>query len=442
MPTAAKPNSDRVRQIAILVSSVDAVAARQLLLHLPTDLAKQVRALASQLGPISPAEKRSILAAFQQSNAGGVSTKPAAPIAPQAAMPAAKVNKPVAADAIFESKVLLGTSPEFSAQASPEEETDDNAPAWTKLSTEALVRFVQGERVAVVAVVISQLAPRKAVEVLQRLPKDMNHSVIKRLSHLQDIDPDATATIDEHLVERLSQYEVRVESEHENTRRLNALMSAAPLELQNEWRGLLAGEAIDDMTEKRTAAAPKTIEKSTQATIAELYGDAVIMTDNMTPAAQVAAAAQAMHPPAGPDNTAAWQTTDASQDVNAEGHADVIPFPSVSHEKQAAEKHAMVDRTLLHAEFERILLLSPQDLAVLLSNLDSQTVLLAFAGATPGFMQRFTRMLQPSDAKLFVRRLQNIGPMRLRDVDKAQGRIVERAASLLEANETKLRRAA
>ncbi|MEZ6074465.1 MAG: hypothetical protein R3C56_01965 [Pirellulaceae bacterium] len=60
---------DRLRQIAILISSVDAAAARQILLHLPTDKARQVRALVSQLGNVAPEEKRKILADFQRSAA-------------------------------------------------------------------------------------------------------------------------------------------------------------------------------------------------------------------------------------------------------------------------------------------------------------------------------------------------------------------------------------
>jgi flagellar motor switch protein FliG len=447
MSTAIKPNSDRVRQIAILVSSVDATAARQLLLHLPTGLAKQVRALASQLGPISPAEKRSILAAFQQSN---VNSSPPKPVSPAAT----KAGNPVAADAVFSSDEQLGALPTaaMAAQAKGDEPIDgqsETAPAWTKLSTEALVRFVQGERVAVIAVVISQLAPKKAVEVLQHLPRDMHHAVIKRLSHLQDIDPDATAAIDEHLVERLSQYEYRVESEHENTRRLNALLSAAPLDLRDEWRNLLSGDGVWSAVETLRTKATIAVEKSTSATIAELYGDAVIMTDSMVSTRPVTQATQATFAndfsagsafASGTSATESTATTSTTQDLVAdefEELADVLPFPTPASEKQAA-----VDRILLHAEFERILTLSVQDLAVLLSNIDSQTVLLAFAGSSPEFMQRFTRMLKPSDAKMFVKRLQKIGPMNLREVDEAQRRIVESAARMMEAYESRMHRAA
>lgn len=56
--------SDRLRQIAILISSVDSSAARQILLQLPTDTARQIRHLSTRLGEVSAEEKRRVLIDF------------------------------------------------------------------------------------------------------------------------------------------------------------------------------------------------------------------------------------------------------------------------------------------------------------------------------------------------------------------------------------------
>ena len=63
MPTA-EPVPDNIRRIAVLVSSVDSATARQLLLHLPTSVAKHVRRALQNLGPISVAERQRILTEF------------------------------------------------------------------------------------------------------------------------------------------------------------------------------------------------------------------------------------------------------------------------------------------------------------------------------------------------------------------------------------------
>jgi len=60
---------DNIRRIAVLVASVDSATAHQLLLHLPTSIAKQVRRALQNLGPVSPAERQRILTEFQSTAA-------------------------------------------------------------------------------------------------------------------------------------------------------------------------------------------------------------------------------------------------------------------------------------------------------------------------------------------------------------------------------------
>ncbi len=68
MPTA-EPIPDNIRRIAVLVSSVESATARQLLLHLPTPIAKQVRGALQNLGAVSAGERQRILAEFQSTAA-------------------------------------------------------------------------------------------------------------------------------------------------------------------------------------------------------------------------------------------------------------------------------------------------------------------------------------------------------------------------------------
>ena len=236
--------------------------------------------------------------------------------------------------------------------------------------------------------------------------------------------------IDEHLAERLSDYQHRIEREHENSRRLNALLAAAPPDLQREWKELLGDVPESAEFSRMTKAEERSsgsslisgVRQSTQATIAELYGDMSITTMDL--------ATETIEPLRSRSSTL----------VEVEDEVDVLPFttarPSATIAKPPMEK------TTKPIDFARILSLPPQHLAALLSSLDSQTVLLALAGSTPEFMRSFAKLLTPRDAKSLTSKLQLIGPINLRDVDEAQHRIVERAASMLAALEVDRRQAA
>ncbi len=66
---------DRIRQVAILLTSVDTATARQLLTQLPTQQAKQVRQAMVQLGSVSPEERARALESFQKRNGGSQPTR-------------------------------------------------------------------------------------------------------------------------------------------------------------------------------------------------------------------------------------------------------------------------------------------------------------------------------------------------------------------------------
>ncbi|HAC92646.1 MAG TPA: hypothetical protein DCF63_18745 [Planctomycetaceae bacterium] len=61
----ATNHENRLRQIAVLVASVDAEAGRQILLNLPSEIARQVRSLSANLGPIPAEVRRALVAEFQ-----------------------------------------------------------------------------------------------------------------------------------------------------------------------------------------------------------------------------------------------------------------------------------------------------------------------------------------------------------------------------------------
>jgi hypothetical protein len=135
-------------------------------------------------------------------------------------------------------------------------------------------------------------------------------------------------------------------------------------------------------------------------------------------------------------STSGRQTPSAER--TEENH--VLPFANHNQQQPVSE----IDRSLIQLEFESLLELPSHSLAKLLSAAESETVLLALAGATPHFMQRFYDRLNRPDAAALQNRLQKLGVIQLRDVDEAQRRIVELSSrlGLVPTSSTELRNSA
>lgn len=339
--------------------------------------------------------------------------------------------------------------------------------SWTQLSPAALLRFVSHERPAVTAVVISQLAPPVAVEVLQHLPSETRRQVLLRLSRLGEIDPEAMQAIDEHLSLRLGEYQHTLASELENSRRMQSLLAAAPADIRAQWHSILASESDHQAEAKQLEGQPHasqldgTSQPDQQAVGKQAVGQQAVgkrttAEPEVTWTSQAAqtndvldisgsvfttvdAAAVVNNHQAVAERWVADQTvTNESFDIDGQAsQPDLLPFPQRAELGNSTEA---IDHSLIQLEFEQILHLPHWMLANLLSQTDSQLVLLALAGATPQFMKRFTDMLDRQDAKALQHRLQRIGPIRLRDVDQAQRVIVENASRM--TKQEQLRRAA
>lgn len=298
---------------------------------------------------------------------------------------------------------------------------------WTKLSVEALIRFVKQERPPVVAVVVSQLSPEVAVQVLQELPYELGEEILTRVSQLQNVDSAALTQIDDYLSERLTEYQRKLDSESENKRKVQALLLAAPRALRDRWQTVLSPDfAIAENETEQSGSQP--VPSTSQDASTEPLGDT-----RKSVGATIASAETL-------DDIYAGVSANRAEQVSAEEHGSesttVLPFPKTQRKDEPSELRQTVDHSLVQLEFERIIRLSPDQLARVLSESEAETVLLALAGASPQFMQQFYGLLRPNDAQALRERLQQIGAMTLRDIDEAQQRIVEMANRIVRAKPT------
>ncbi len=284
---------------------------------------------------------------------------------------------------------------------------------------------------------------------MQQLPVSMHREVLQAIANLQDFDAEAMQAIEVHLGERLKDYELQISSEAKGTRRVAALLAAAPRELQDTWSRFVH-IAVDPSDESASDPSANMTAKS-QGAIATKQVFALKAAElGIDRAAQFNAAQSDAAQSDAAQFDAAWgshvvttadasfmagNTAPAKQTQLTNDEAYILPFPGSGKSKSLSD----VDRSLIQLEFEQILSLSPQQLAQILTAANSHTVLLALAGASPSFMKRFYSMLNKSDARALASRLGQIGPLNLRDIDEAQRTISELAAKLVSPPATSLR---
>jgi len=111
------------------------------------------------------------------------------------------------------------------------------------------------------------------------------------------------------------------------------------------------------------------------------------------------------------------------------------PGPSADHASsrpQAGEthaRHAAPRRTITFADLET---LEDAALAQVLHRSSPQTAILALAGASHDFVVRILRQLPAREAAQLERKMQQLGPLRLDDIERAQLHLAEAAQQLLD----------
>jgi hypothetical protein len=250
----------------------------------------------------------------------------------------------------------------------------------------------------------------------------------------------AMEAIDEHLASRISDYQHRRAGESESLGRMQELLSAASPELRTHWQaiiqqtdqqlasrlGLPAASASSAQPAERSTAAPN--DTSAHASVFGSEADPVqefhgVVADN----ARDQAAANSLLDLFGSNAV----TTVGSQFAPATTHEfedepRLLPFPKATAQPNGSNIHyAEISR------LEQILELEPATIARVLSAAEGDVLLLALAGASPSFMQRFTSMLERNDARALQSRLRRLVSINLQDVDEAQRRLCELASQVV-----------
>ncbi len=221
--------SDReamLRRVAIVLSSLPAPVAAQLLGSIDPQTKQAVRRTMTSLADVDPLERQRALRAFQ------VSVEK---------QPAVRTPKTVPDNKAIEDEFEISSSADtsrvasrvVSSSVSVTGSAEDSPPPASPLSflgdvrDDTLVSLLAVEHPQAVALVLASIAPAQAARVLPRLEPRLQADALSRIGRLGDVPEAAATEIAEHFRQRLSQNTSYGRSAS-GQRALDAILAAMP----------------------------------------------------------------------------------------------------------------------------------------------------------------------------------------------------------------------
>ena len=363
-----------LRRAAILISSLDTESADALLDEMSADQAAAVRNAIMELGDIDIVEQQEAIERFVGNN-------------PQAAK---QIEAGVEIDADLARK-FEAADPQAPEQtvgntpASPAEGQRDRRPFafLDQVESSDLARVLSGEHPQTTATVVAHLAPDHAAEVLGHLPREGQTETLMRIARLSTPHPDVVRDLEQEMQSRLAN---------------------RPPREQVGANGLATVEAIL----QNTAAATR------QDLVTDLAQKDQVLVRQLRVTVPIEHTDNPAHPP----------TTTPLEESGLPAARHALP------EQYQSESTFTSSRATL--EFAELECLENSDLAQILQRCSSNTTLLALAGASHQFVKRIMSQLPAREAKQLQRKIDNIGPLRLDDVQRAQQQLAAIAQQLID----------
>jgi flagellar motor switch protein FliG len=359
--------SPNLRKAAILIRSLDADAAASLLAQLSADEASELRAAAQTLGPIDPEERADVLAEFRRA-------------VPIAAKPAAD-GVEVAFTSQVKSDVNLAAAMPATPTAAKRFEFLDDAPI------KDLVPFLTREHVQTIALVLSHLAPARAATVLSALPQKLQADTMERLSQLGESDPESVVVVERELAQWMAKRSMGRTGGSKRGDSVTSILAAADTTTRNE---ILANLKTHKASLARQLAEPEPMPRRERPRLPNV---------NSQP---------------GPDSTVA----DPQHDRGARRRA-------------SRQLHSLLKIQPPPMNFDELVNVNDEALAGVLGDVDPNVLALALAGSRDELTDRICGRMPKRVAREFRRRLGQLGPTRLSDVEAAQQEVARIAARRL-----------
>ncbi|MDA1053680.1 MAG: hypothetical protein O3C40_24795 [Planctomycetota bacterium] len=374
MPTPHSTKLNPIRKAAILISTLDHRVADELLERMSDEQAAIVRGVAMELGEISEEEQELVLQEFL--GTGGPTG--------EADDSGIELDEELARK-LAASEGLVGR---------PHSSSEQQEAPFRFLSdaeTDAIAKHLEYENPQIIAVVIAHLPPRQAADLLKHFEPRLQASLLRRIAELETTDRDVVREVEKHL-KLLLHDDLRVA----RNRAIGLSTVASILTAAGESRGQL----ISSLTRHDRHLARQLRNPTRRTGSAKEHGEGELQPAAMTK----------QHP----------------EKQFAESQSAPITLNNSSPKALRVSDTEAVS-------FEQLARLGDTDLARVFRESDSKLALLALAGATPEFVNRLLKQLPAREGKSLRRRMEQLGPLRLSDIEQAQNTIAGIADHLIAA---------
>lgn len=402
---------NRLRQIAILVDSLDTLAADRLLDQLPETLQQRVRDAVMDLDSVSESERQMVLAEFRRGAAGSEPTKLERVVEQAELKSTAMPTYQPAWRTTMPNAALDSSSHEPRArQASPLPEPKQPRPAappaprlatdlgetLASVDVETLASVVLRESPQILAAVLSLLPPRRAAQLLELCPPALQSAALQRLHYLEELDDEVVHLLQQELNLVIRQRIKLKQMQRVGSQALAEIMVAAQQ---------LNSATVTNMVRTQLQGEPRAVQNHRPQPPSMARG------------------------PVGVESTTGTESQDHNERWGEDnGGSRSMADRLASNELEQATALADFQPRQTFAELVDC---DAASLQALLATAKPQLTLLALRGASQALLDRVLKMLPRNEAKEVQFRVQNLGPTRVHDIQQAQQYLL-RLASLLE----------
>lgn len=418
----------RLRQIAVLVDSLDTPAADRLLDQLPDELQQRVRDAVMNLTGVSDAERQDVLAEFRRGASSSGQGKARLPeetssrsttpptyqpvwrntvgqripattadtVDPRASSAEAVESRPTYSRPLVPTSAQSRSSEnefEPSSQVStptPNRNTD-LSDTLAAIDVETLASVVLRESPSVLAAVLSLLPPMRSAQLLELCSPELQVEALERLHHLEELDDEIVHFLQQELHGVIRQRSKLKQRQRVGSQALADIMVAAR-QLENpQITRVLQTQLQGEKRHKYDSSSRSDFKTN---------GTAVGFSSHQ--------------PQRDPRANARFEKSSENR--------------LVSNEMEDADALADIEPRM---DFADLVQCDTASLQALLATAKPQVTLLALRGAPQSLLERVLKMLPRSEAKEVQFRVQNLGPTRIQDIQQAQQYLL-RLASLLE----------
>ncbi|XZE46566.1 FliG C-terminal domain-containing protein [Pirellulaceae bacterium SH467] len=404
MPAA----DQRIRQVAIVLQSLDAGTARSLLGQLPPDMARLVKQAMTKLGTVSASERAQAMNDLQsmlQALNASTGTKEADAESPAAALLAESSSH----DRIEWSTnaSTAGTASANSGAQHASGVTESELP-WLAWDPSALATFLANERPTVVATVLNQLSPERAKALLDHLPVETAGATLAAIPNLFLVDPSILTDILAEVEKKLpKQQPTTTTATIAGIAKLAAIIEQFQGNQKQAWLKTIATQNPDVAMQLGWNGPLPLSSESTSSAI------------SLTPLPSISTATA---------HNEASDIFESPRILSMESHRKESNQPKHA---TVQEQEAAPDLYNPRRSLDELLPLSDGDLVTLLHSCERTDVLQSLRKASPAMIQRIERLIPRDDVKKFRDFLRRMPLQSESESSRSQRTILEQSERLM-----------